>query len=122
MVRKVSSVIAGLLMFFLLSFLASLAAKSLWPAYAAAVPDRAYTLPMQLARLATGAIATVVAGWLASTIARDRQFSALWVGLVLLAISVPWHISIWSEYPVWYHLVWFACLIPCAFLGGRIAR
>ncbi len=121
MVRRIGSVFAGLLIFFLLAFLAGLAAQSLWADYAAAVPDRAYTLPMQRARLVTGAVATVVAGWVASRIARGHQ-SALWLGLVLLAISVPWHIQIWSEYPIWYHLVWFACLIPCALLGGKAAR
>ncbi len=122
MVRKVGSIVAGLLIFFVLSFLAGLAAQSLWPAYAAAIPERAYTLPMLLTRLVTGAAAVVVAGWGAATIARDRQIAALWVGLVLVAISVPWHIQIWSDYPIWYHLVWFACLVPCALLGGRVVR
>lgn len=121
MVRKIASIIAGVLIFFLLAFLAGLAAQALWPAYAAAIPDRAYTLPMLLARLATGAAATAVAGLSTSWLAGDRRRAALWLGLILMAINLPWHIKIWSEYPVWYHLVWFACLIPCALLGGRAA-
>jgi hypothetical protein len=122
MFRRVGSIVAGLLIFFLVSFLVGLAAHSLWPDYAAAAADRAYTFPMLLARLVTGAVATVVAGWGASKIALEHQVAALWLGVVLLAISVPWHIRIWSEYPVWYHLVWLACLIPCALLGGRLSR
>lgn len=122
MIRRVGAIVAGLLIFFLLAFLAGLAAQSLWPEYAVAATDRAYTLPMLLTRLAAGAVAAVVAGWGASMIARDRQISALWLGLVLVAISVPWHIQIWNAYPIWYHLVWFACLLPCALLGGRVVR
>lgn len=122
MVRRVGAVVAGLLIFFLLAFLAGSAAKSLWPEYAAAAAGRAYTLPMLLARLLTGATATVVAGWGTSIIGRERRTSALWLGLALLAINVPWHIQIWSEYPIWYHLVWLASLIPCTILGGRAAR
>jgi hypothetical protein len=122
MIRRVGAIVAGLLIFFLLAFLAGLAAQSLWPEYAVAATDRAYTLPMLLTRLAAGAVAAVVAGWGASMIARDRQISALWLGLVLVAISVPWHIQIWNAYPIWYHLVWFACLVPCALLGGRVVR
>ena len=122
MVRRVGAVVAGLLIFFLLAFLAGSAALTFWTEYAAAAPDRAYTLPMLLARLTTGAAATVVAGWCASRIAQDHQTTALWLGLVLLAINVPWHIQIWSEYPIWYHLVWLASLIPCTILGGRAAR
>jgi hypothetical protein len=120
MLRTVGAVFAGLLTFFAVAFLAGLAAHALWPDYAAATLDRAYTLPMLLARLATGAVATVIAGWGASKIAQGHQFAALGLGLALLAISVPWHIRIWSEYPVWYHLVWLGCLIPCALLGSRL--
>jgi hypothetical protein len=122
MARTVGSIVAGLLIFFALAFIAGVAAHSLWPDYAAAATDRAYTVPMLLARLLIGAVATIVAGWGTSMIARERQTSALWLGLAMLAINVPWHIHIWSEYPAWYHLVWLACLIPCALLGGRIAR
>lgn len=119
MARKGGAVVAGLLIFAVATFLASLVARSAWPAYAAAVPDRTYTLPMLLTRLIAGAAATIAAGWGTSRIAHGDRFSALWLGLVLLTISVPWHIHIWHEYPTWYHLVWFGCLIPCALLGGR---
>lgn len=119
MVRRLGPVFAGLLIFGAVVFLAGVVARSIWPDYAAAVPDRTYTLPMLLARLFTGAAATAVAGWGTSRIAQGDRFSAIWLGIVLLAISLPWHIHIWHGYPTWYHFVWFGCLIPSALLGGR---
>lgn len=41
-------------------------------------------------------------------------------GVGLLVLSVVWHIKIWDQYPVWYHLCWFGCIVPSAMLGGMM--
>ena len=116
------AIVAGLLVWVGIAALSSFAARHGWPAYAAAQPTRAYDTPMRIARLAVGAIATVAGGAVAARIAQDAGRAALLTGGMLLLVSVPWHISIWPHYPVWYHLVYLAYLVPLALLGGRLAR
>ncbi len=122
MARAVGSVLVGLICFSLLEFALSHLAQSAWPDYAAAVPDRCYSLSMLLVRLIAGAAGVVTSGMVTAAIARDDRQPVLWLGVTMLTISIVWHIRIWPEYPVWYHLVWFACLIPAALLGGRLKR
>ena len=95
--------------------------RAVWPEYADAAPERAYTLAMLLVRLvvfsamiaATSAVATLVAG--------DRRFA--WVtGGLILAISIPPHAlpgEVWDAYPVWYHLTYLASILPIAVVAGR---
>ena len=93
-----------------------------WPAYAAAAPTRSYDSTMLLVRQSVGVIATLAAGALASRIAEAGSRAAPIVGGLLLLVSVPWHIHIWSQYPIWYHLVYLGYLLPLALLGERLAR
>ena len=120
--RTIGHVVAGLACFAVVSGLLSLLVAHTWPAYAAAYPHRAYSLPMLIARLAAGVVATFCAAGLTAALAQHRQQAALWLGIALLAISLPWHARIWDQYPVWYHLFWFACLMPSALLGERLFR
>ncbi|MDE2597391.1 MAG: hypothetical protein KGL44_10980 [Sphingomonadales bacterium] len=122
MVRKIASVIAGLACFAAVSGMLSLLATHAWPAYAAAYPHRAYTMAMLIVRLTAGVVAIVCAAALTAALAEQRRPAALWLGITLLAISLPWHIHIWKQYPAWYHLFWFASLIPTALLGERLLR
>jgi hypothetical protein len=121
-VRVIISVVGGLLFFALAGIALGALAKELWPEYAAAAADRAYTLPMLWSRLAAGAAATVCATWLAVMLGKQNLKTGFLIGVSLLALSVPWHLNIWDQYPVWYHLTWFAIIIPSALLGGRLAR
>lgn len=98
--------------------------RAAWPDYAAADPDRAYTLAMLLVRLvifstmiaATSAVATLAAG--------DKRM-AWFAGLVVLAVSIPPHLypgTVWEEYPAWYHIVYLLSIVPIAVAGGTVAH
>ncbi len=100
----------------------SLLARATWPAYALAFPTRAYTLDMLLARQAAGMLCTLAAGAAAAWVGRGAKQMVLLTGLVMLGIAVVWHIRIWDQYPVWYHLLLFAYLVPLTLLGGRLVR
>lgn len=93
-----------------------------WPEYAAAEPSRDYTLAMMVMRLSLSALTSLVGGWLAGFTVRENRFAPLAGGLLLLAVSTPWHINIWDEYPVWYHVTFLASLPVLAWIGGRLAR
>jgi hypothetical protein len=99
---------------------ATLAARTLWPAYAAAEPRKAYTLVMLVVRLAVGASCAAGSAGVATIIARDTGRAAWWLGGFLLAISLPMHLYYeWADFPVWYHLLYLFYLMPIAGLTGR---
>jgi len=122
MVRRIGAVLAGFLAFVVVVLLCLFAARASWPAYAQAEPARAYGFGMFLARLTAGSLATLAGGGVAARVDRRTNEAALLFGFVLLLISVAQHIGIWNQYPVWYHLCWFACIVPCSLLGGRLSR
>jgi hypothetical protein len=93
-----------------------------WPDYAAAESARAFDLSMLIARLSVSAFASVAAGAIAGLTVRDHRIAPLAGGLLMLGLSVPHHIEIWDQYPVWYHLTFFLSLPLLAWGGGRLSR
>lgn len=96
--------------------------RLLWPEYDAAYPDRAYTLPMLLARLVVFSGVIVAASTIAARVGQDARL-AWFAGLVILGLSIPPHLypgHIWSEYPPWYHYTYLALILPIAIASGRI--
>jgi hypothetical protein len=120
MLRWTGAVLAGFLAFEAVVLLCLFAARMGWPAYAAAEPTRAYDLVMLLVRLTTGSLATFAGGAVAAWATRGRRDAAIAFGTTLLGLSVVWHIRIWDQYPVWYHLTWWACIVPFAVFGGHL--
>ena len=99
---------------------ASFVARTLWPAYAAAEPEKADGLVMLLSRLGAGAICVSIGAWVATMIAKDDGKAGWWLGGIVLAISLPIHLYFeWKDFPVWYHLVYLSYLVPIAGLTGR---
>lgn len=83
----------------------------------------AHTTTVAMAeRLAISFLGSLVAGYLAATIAKD-QTAPLIAGLLLLAGWGYFHVMvIWHQFPLWYHLTFFASLPLLSVLGGRMAR
>jgi len=42
------------------------------------------------------------------------------LGAIILAAFIPAHIQIWAKFPVWYHLVFLATLVPLVALGSAL--
>jgi hypothetical protein len=122
MLRAVGSVVVGLICFAAMESVFGFFARSAWAAYAAAAPTRSYTVAMLAARLTTGAVLTIGAGYVASITAGGNRRSAALFGITLLTISSIWHYHIWDEYPVWYHLVFLGYLLPLVLLSGRLNK
>jgi MFS family permease len=70
--------------------------------------------------LVLGALTTVIAGYLAARIARRLPYmnaaAAGVVGLVLGALLAD------GSLPLWFNVPAFALLLPCALLGGHLAK
>ncbi len=98
--------------------------RVVWPDYALAEPEKAYTLTMLFVRLlifssmiaATSGVATLVAG--------DRRVAWIAGGLIL-ALSLPPHLYpgyVWDDYPAWYHIAYLLSILPIAVFAGRLVR
>lgn len=121
MTRKILGVAASLASWFVIAGLAGFILRATWPAYVEVADAMIFTLPMQIARLGIGALATIAAGFVAARIAAS-PIAALVPGILLLAAFLPQHVMLWDEFPVWYHLTFLLSLVPLTYVGNRIAR
>jgi hypothetical protein len=120
MARNIVGVIVGLAVWLAIAFGAGLVMRETWPAYVEVADAMTFTLPMMIARLAIGALATVSMGFVTACVTRSLV-ARLIPGLILLAFFVPEHVTLWDKFPLWYHLWFLLTLIPLAYLGSRIA-
>jgi len=119
MARGILGVVAGLLTFVAVVAVAGIIMRGAWPEYARVADAMTFTLPMMIARLAIGALATIAAGLVTAAIAKRSTLVRLAPGLLLLAAFIPQHILLWEKFPVWYHLTFLLSLVPLTYVGGR---
>lgn len=121
-VRVILSVIVGLIVWTIVATLGNLAIRAAIPGYHEQELATSFSLGAQIARLALGLVSTAVAAWSTVGLARGSGAAAIVLGLALLAMFVPIHISIWSKFPIWYHLFFLASLpAVAALVGQRVA-
>ena len=104
MKHPVVAVIAGLAVWVIVTTAAGAIMRAAWPDYAAVADAMTFTLPMMLARLSIGGLATLAAGWVAAVVSRRSALAAATTGLTLLVLFIPQHMMLWARFPVWYHL------------------
>jgi len=122
MIRNILAVVVGLVVFMVVASICGAVLRVAWPDYVAAAPEYAFTLAMQIARLAIGAVSTLAAGAVTGAIAKRNRAVVLATGIVLVVIFVPIHVTVWDKFPIWYHLVFLVSLVPVTLLGaGRRA-
>lgn len=103
-----------------IAWLGLAALQAAWPEYAAAMPEKEYTLPMMWSRLSIAFLLVVASAGAATLVAGDRRASWM-LGCIIVVISLPSHLHYsWADYPVWYHAVYLVSIVPLAVLGGRL--
>ena len=120
--RIILGVIAGLVVWAVVVTVCDIALRKSWPDYALVEKSLAFTLPMMIARLAESAVSSLVSGFAVALVAKERIKSPLVAGILILAMFLPVHISIWHKLPVWYHLTFFASLPLLSLAGGLLMR
>ena len=123
--RFVLSLVLGCVIAVAIAGAVVMAARTLWHGYAAAEPHKQYTLTMLLTRLAVGALSAAGASCGTTVTAGDNGRAAWWLGGLFFAVSVPGHLYpgyVWSDYPIWYHLVYLSYLVPVTGLTARFFR
>jgi hypothetical protein len=118
MARSIASVVAGLAAWTVAATVVNLLLRFGWAGYAAAEPAMTFTLGMQGARLAVGALASIAAGFSAAWIAKGTGTPVKVLAALLLLMFIPIHYRLWDKFPIWYHLTFLASLIPFTLLGA----
>jgi hypothetical protein len=121
MAKNIIGVIIGLVAWLAVATVAGLIMRATWPAYASVAEAMTFTLPMMIARLSIGALATIVMGFVTARITRSAVAQLL-PGILLLIAFIPQHILLWHKFPLWYHLCFLLTLVPLTYLGNRIAQ
>ena len=94
------------------------AALSAWPALygEGGIPASAATYA---GYLAFSVVCSLLSGWLAGLLSVAGSRAVLVLGVVLLLVGVGFQASVWSQEPLWYHLVFLGLLVPATLAGGR---
>jgi hypothetical protein len=121
-VRIILGVVAGLVAWTIIVTAFDIALRKSWHEYALVEKSLVFTLPMMIARLSESAVSSVLSGFAAAVVAKNRITAALIAGLITLAAFLPTHISIWHKFPVWYHLIFLTSLPVLSVAGGLLRR
>lgn len=119
--RQILAFVSALFIWVLVASVLNRLLRAGLPGYAAAEPAMTFTLSMQWARLALGAIASLCAGYALARVAPSARWLPPALGGLLLIGFLPVHYSLWAKFPVWYHLVFLLSLAPLVVLGARFA-
>jgi len=119
--RLIAGILVGAVAWLLAVAALGLVLGRLWPEMAAVTDMMALTLPMLVARLGVSGVSSVISGLVAALISRERFKAALGAGVLLLAVFVPYHVTIWTNFPLWYHLTFFVSLPVLSLLGGQLS-
>ena len=120
MLRTIGGVAVGAVTWFLSVLVLGFVLREAWPEMAAIRDVTLLTVPMLLARLVVSALSSVAGGYAAGLVAKEKFWVPLGAGALLLALFVPYHVTIWSNFPVWYHLTFFVSLPALSLLGGAL--
>ncbi len=121
MLRLILGIIVGVLVWGVLVTILNLGLRHGWSDYAAVEKAMTFTLPMMIARLSMSGVSSLAGGAVASAISRERLRAALGAGVILLALFIPVHLSIWTKFPIWYHLTFLTSLPVLSVIGGRFS-
>ena len=72
--------------------------------------------------LVRSVLASNMAGFLAAVVAGENRKSPLILGIVLLLVGIAVQVHLWNIFPVWFHLIFWALLIPATILGGKMKQ
>jgi hypothetical protein len=119
--RTVLGIILGIGAWFVIVLGVSFVIKVVDPGLDTALLVHVTTTAM-VERLIIGFAGTIVAGYVAALVNGENGRAPLIVGVLLLAFWGYYHVTmIWNQFPIWYHLTFFASLPLLSVLGGRLA-
>jgi hypothetical protein len=118
--RKVIALVSALIVWLLVSSVLNRLLRLGIPGYSAAEPAMAFTVSMQWARLAIGAVTSLSAGYLLARVAPDARRLPIIFGAFLVAMFLPVHYTLWNKFPMWYHLTFLLTIVPLVVAGAQV--
>lgn len=67
-----------------------------------------------------GVLCSLVSGFTAAAIAKEKRKSTLALGVLLLVMGIFVEAINWKYFPIWYHAAFLLLLIPATVLGGKL--
>jgi hypothetical protein len=120
MKRATLACLAGLLTWMIVVTLINRLLRLTITDYAAAEKTLQFTLAMKWARLLMALITSLAAGAVTRSVATQSRSAPWIVGSLIFALFLPFHVAIWSQFPLWYHLFFLLPIIPAVLAGARI--
>ncbi len=120
--RTIGSVLAGLVAWAVVITLLNFGLRAAIPGYHLAEATLQFDSAMKTGRLVEAALTSVAAGVVVGLIAPSKRWAPWLVGLIILAMFLAVHVSLWSKFPVWYHLTFLVPLVPLVAVGGSFGR
>jgi hypothetical protein len=120
MLRLIGGIVAGLVAWAIVVTVLNLGLRYGWPAYGAVEKAMTFTLAMMIARLSESAVSSLVSGYVAGAVGRNKWAPVL-TGVVLLLPFAYFHSTIWDKFPIWYHLTFLTSLPVLSIAGGWLA-
>lgn len=120
--RTIASIVAGLVAWAVVVTILNFGLRAAIPGYHAAEATLQFTMAMKIGRLTEAALTSLAAGAVVSLVDPSRKWTPWLVGFIVLAMFLPVHVSLWTKFPVWYHLSFLVPLAPLVALGGALVR
>ena len=118
MLRSVLAVVAAAAAWVVVATILNLIIRHSWAEYAAVERSMSFTLPMLLLRLLVGVAASFASGLAGALVSKGNRRPIYVFAVLLLALFLPVHYSVWARFPVWYHLFFLASLLVFPVLGA----
>jgi hypothetical protein len=122
MIRSVCAVTLAVMAWFTAATAGNLLLRAALPGYSQVELAMAFTLPMQLGRLAVGLASSLCAGAVCAWIARPGSSAAKVAAAVMVVLFLPVHYMLRDNFPVWYHLFFLVSLAPAVLAGAALGR
>ncbi len=120
MKKIVLSLVAGLVTWIVVASIGNRLLRAGIAGYTDVEATMAFTQPMLLARLALGAVSSLLAGYVAAWVSGPGNVGAKALAGGLVVLFVPLHVALWTKFPAWYHLVFLASLVLLTLAGAKL--
>ncbi len=119
--RSVLAVVAGAVVWAALWLAGTAGLGALFPDQTR--PDEPLTnVGIMLTLIVYSVILSVLAGWTTGRVSAARPMrDATILAVIQLALGISFQTSAWALFPLWYHLVFLALIVPATVYGGRLA-
>ena len=121
-IKILLGVSVGLVVWSIVATVGNFAIRGSISGYAEAETTIRFTLPMLLARLGLGAVSSLAAGFACAALVRSVPIAVKILAGLVVILFIPVHYSLWTQFPLWYHVVFLVSLAPLVLLGARLAR